>query len=164
KNVQNSVDDRAKVHLARAPHPALLRQQSDQQYPFPVSRVACIAHPVAPILLAGGFGPSHVVPPRRIANTKESQPGRNHPLDRGPQGFSDFSDFSVASEKPCAARRLEGWSQDADSWPSFETRESKSAIADFDTMSAEVGQARIRCALLRMGSLEANYLRSTGLL
>jgi hypothetical protein len=35
-------------------------------------------------------------------------------------------------------------------WPSFETRESKSAVADFDThWNAEVGQARLRCALLR---------------
>src|SRR5262244_2639978 len=38
-------------------------------------------------------------------------------------------------EEPCEARRLEGWTLARRClWPSFETRESKSAVADFDTI------------------------------
>jgi hypothetical protein len=38
-------------------------------------------------------------------------------------------------EEPCEARRLEGWTLARSClWPSFETRESKSAVADFDTI------------------------------
>jgi hypothetical protein len=38
-------------------------------------------------------------------------------------------------EEPCEAWRLEGWTPARPClWPSFETRESKSAVADFDTI------------------------------
>src|SRR5258708_7025549 len=72
KNVEDRIHDRAKVHLARTPDPARLRQQRAQQYPLLRCCVACIAKPFAAIYFAGGFGPCHVVP------LVESQTRRNH--------------------------------------------------------------------------------------
>src|SRR6202035_5574930 len=66
KNIENRIDDDAKVPLRRAPDVTPLRQQSAQQHPLFPRRIACIAQPVAAILSAGGFGPSHVVLPSSI--------------------------------------------------------------------------------------------------
>ncbi len=52
--------------------------------------------------------------------------------------------FRPHPEEPCGARRLEGWIHGADWRPSFETRASKSAVADYDVFAVEIGRARMR--------------------
>src|SRR6202035_1762100 len=47
KNIENRIDDDAKVPLRRAPDVTPLRQQSAQQHPLFPRRIACIAQPVA---------------------------------------------------------------------------------------------------------------------
>src|SRR6266851_5438779 len=49
-----------------------------------------------------------------------------------------------------------------DSLPSFETRPSKSAVADFDTLGCRSRQARLRWALLRMRSFISSHARNAG--
>src|SRR6202011_4068167 len=80
KHIENRVHNDANIPLAWTSNMTPLRQQWSQRHPLFRCRVACIAQPITPILLTGGFGPSHVVPPRRIANTRESQQGQNHLL------------------------------------------------------------------------------------
>jgi len=62
--IENRIHNDAKIPLVWAPNTAPLRQQSAQHQPLFRGRVACIAQQITPILLTGGFGPSHVVPPR----------------------------------------------------------------------------------------------------
>src|ERR1700678_201861 len=109
KNVEDRIHDHAKIHLTWTPHPALLRQQSPQQFPLLVSRVACITKPIAPILFAGDFGPSHVVP------FVESQTRRNH-------NRAEITCFLFGQPLRSALARLEGWRHGTDLRPSFETR------------------------------------------
>src|SRR5216683_2418343 len=65
-------------------------------------------------------------------------------------------------KEPCAARRLEGGQRVAAVHPSFETRPSKSAVADFDTLGCRSRQARLRWALLRMRSFISSHARNAG--
>src|SRR5712691_5190626 len=72
QQIEDGVDDRAQVALARPPQSARRRQQWRDLRPLRSSRVACIAQLVTPILLPSGFGP-HVVPPSLSPNKTESQ-------------------------------------------------------------------------------------------
>src|SRR5207247_8258712 len=67
QQIEDGVDDRAQVALARPPEPTRGRQQRRNLRPLPSPRVACIAQLVTPILLPSGFSP-HVVPPSLSAN------------------------------------------------------------------------------------------------
>src|SRR5438093_6780082 len=80
KDVEDRIHDDAKVPLAWPPNAPLLRQQSSQQLPLLIGRVACIAQPIAPILFAGGFGPSHVVPSVESQTRRNHNKGQNHLL------------------------------------------------------------------------------------
>src|SRR5438128_8110371 len=71
QQIEDGVDDRAQVALARPPEPTRSRQQRRNLRPLPRPRVACIAQLVTPILLPSGFSP-HVVPPSLSANKTES--------------------------------------------------------------------------------------------
>src|ERR1700747_1120216 len=73
EDIKDRVEHRAKVNLARSPDLSGLGKQWRNQLPLLVGEVTCVTQAVAAILFAGGFGPRHVVLPRRISNTKESQ-------------------------------------------------------------------------------------------
>src|SRR5271170_3660906 len=72
QQVEDGVDDRAQIALARTPQPTRRRQERSEPRPFRRSGVACIAQLVTPILLPGDFSP-HLVPPPLSANKTESQ-------------------------------------------------------------------------------------------
>src|SRR6516225_3053478 len=80
KYVENRIHDDANIPLVRPSNTTSLRQQRLQHEPLFRRRVACITEPITPIVPSGGFGPSHVGPPRCFATTRESQQDRNHPL------------------------------------------------------------------------------------
>src|SRR3989442_1361380 len=73
KNIEDRIQNVAQSNLARAPDPSRRRHQRCKHHPFLIRHVACIAQAITPILLAGDFSPNHVVPPRRLAITKEAQ-------------------------------------------------------------------------------------------
>jgi hypothetical protein len=72
QQVEDRVDNRAQVALARPPQPARGRQQRRNLRPLAKPGIACIAQLVTPIILPSGFSP-HVVPPSLSANNTESQ-------------------------------------------------------------------------------------------
>src|SRR5208282_2003362 len=61
ENVEDRLDDRSQIALARAPKPASRRQQRRDLGPFLIRRSACIAQSVTPILPPSGFSPCHVI-------------------------------------------------------------------------------------------------------
>src|SRR5215831_6452965 len=63
KNIENRIHDGAKMPLSWAPRASALRQQLAQDQPLHCGRVTCITLPIAAILFAGGFGPSHGLSP-----------------------------------------------------------------------------------------------------
>ena len=71
QQIEDGIDDRAQVALARPPEPTRGRQQRRNLRPLPKPGIACIAQLVTPILLPSGFSP-HVVPPSLSANKTES--------------------------------------------------------------------------------------------
>src|SRR4249919_1366399 len=81
KKVEDRIHYDAKAPLRWTPNVTPLRQQWAQQDPLLSRRVACIAQPVAAIMFAGGFGPSHGL---SLADSKPTKGimrrGRNHPL------------------------------------------------------------------------------------
>src|SRR5215471_5430643 len=96
KNVEDGVHHHAQIDLARSSDPARLGHQRSKHLPLLIRRVACIAQAITPILFAGGFGPRHVALPRRIANTKESQQGRNHSLLFRPGSQDEENSCAIA--------------------------------------------------------------------
>src|SRR6202040_3264452 len=86
KHIENRIHDGAKVPLRWTPDVTPLRQQWAQQDPLLSRRVACIAQPVAAIMFAGGFGPSHGL---SLADSKPTK--GNHATGPKSPAFSKVS-------------------------------------------------------------------------
>ena len=82
QNVENGVQHRPKLNFPRPSDATRRRQEKREQKPFRLRRVACINQVIAPILLPGGFSPSH----RDLHRI--SQIRRNH---KGLKSLNSFS-------------------------------------------------------------------------
>src|SRR5260221_8067050 len=64
ENIENGIYQRAQIGRSRAANSSRFWHQRFQKHPFAISRIACKAKPVAPILQASDFGPRHRALPR----------------------------------------------------------------------------------------------------
>src|ERR1043166_135447 len=120
EEIKHCVEHGAKVDLPRPPHAFSPRKLARNQLPLGIGQITCVPQAIAAILFAGGFGPRHVVLPRRIATTKESQMAKTTQLL-----------FGQALRRPLAlaSGRLEGWKQTR-LWPPFETAAARPPQGD----------------------------------
>ena len=91
QNIKDGIHHRPQLNFSWASDAAGGRQEKREQKPFRIRHVACIAQMLAPILLAGDFGPRHCVL-HRI-----SQIRRNH---KGLKSLTSFSAGLLEKDAP----------------------------------------------------------------
>jgi hypothetical protein len=97
QNKQDRFDNLTQIDFPRSAQSAPRRQLSRDQLPLRIGHVACVAQPIALILLERDFGPRHVVPPSSRRKHEGITTDRNHSLL-----------FRSDSQEPYEAWRLEG--------------------------------------------------------
>src|SRR5689334_12393498 len=78
QNVEDRLHDLAQIDFPRSSPASARRHAPDNQCPFRIGQIACVAKPITLILNPSDFGPRHRALPRIFANPKELQPDRNH--------------------------------------------------------------------------------------